>query len=124
MSGMFQFRTIETSSEPTIRFSLSPEDALDTEQVARAAELEGQLDSAFAGLMAEGIVTIADFGSEDEAEILIPYVDEAMDDFEAEEALVITGVYVIGNVFLVAAFVTEREEDDEEADEENGDKWN
>lgn len=122
MSGMFQFRKLESYSQPTIKFSLSPEDALDSEQCSRARELEGDLDGIFARMFEEDAISLEDFGSEDEAEVIIPILDDAMDDLEADEALVITGVYVVGNTFLIAAFVTGREDEDEEEDGEE-EEW-
>ena len=126
MSGLFQFRKLEQSESPVIKFSISPEDALDDELVERALTLENELEQVFAQMLEGGELTLQDFGSEDEAEILIPILDSTLEDLEAEEELVITSVYVIDNIFLIAAFVTdpdEEGEDDEENQQDDEQEW-
>lgn len=124
MSGLFQFRKLEQSESPVVKFSISPEDALDDELVARALTLENELEQVFAQMLEEGELTLQDFESEDEAEILIPILDSSLEDLEAEEELVITSVYVIDNIFLIAAFVTDPdEEDEEESQQDDEQEW-
>lgn len=119
MSGMFQFRKLENSEEPVIKFVISPEDALDVVQISRAQELEEELEKAFANMLAADAISVDDFATEEEAEVIIPILDDTMDDLEAEEALVITGIYVQDNVYLISAFITDRDDEGEDGEEKS-----